>query len=159
MTAINDEAFEKLIRQYTPNMYRLAYGILHNREDAQDAVGEAIVSAYEKLHTLRRKEAFHAWLAQIAVNESKKIYARNKRNASVENIEDYMPVFQDDYHELWDIVMELDIHYREVILLYFYERLTIPEIARTLHIPSGTVKSRLARGKRLLRDKLSHHHK
>lgn len=157
MAVMSDEAFEKQIRKYMPNLYRLAYGILHNRADAEDAVSESILQAYEKLYTLRRTEKFHAWIMQIAANEAKKIYAKNKRNAPMENIEPYMLVFQDDYHELWDVVMELDVHYRETILLYFYERLSIPEIAQALAVPQGTVKSRLSRGKKLLREKLSGH--
>lgn len=152
---MDKETFEKSIRKYTPNMYRLAYGILRRREDAEDAVSEAILRAYEKLHTLRRPEAFHAWLMRITANEAKRIYAVNKRSTPTEDIEPYMPFFQDEYHELWDVVMELDVGYRETILLYFYERFTIPEIAKVLRIPEGTVKSRLARGKKILRGQLS----
>ena len=88
---------------------------------------------------------------QIAANEAKRIYARNKKNTSVENMEDYMPAFTDDYHELWDIVMEMDLVYREVVILYFYEQLSIKEIAKALRIPEGTVKSRLSRGKSQLK--------
>ncbi len=66
-------------------------------------------------------------------------------------MEDYMPAFTDDYHELWDIVMEMDLVYREVVILYFYEQLSIKEIAKALRIPEGTVKSRLSRGKSQLK--------
>lgn len=152
---MKEEVFEQRIREYTPNMYRLAYGILQNHEDAQDAVGETILRAFEKIHTLRRPECFRAWLMQITANEAKKIYANNKRRIPQENMEELMPAFRDDYHELWDVVMGLEIVYREAILLYFYESLSIREIAKALHVPEGTVKSRLSRGKRLLREKLS----
>lgn len=155
MAAMKKELFEVSIREYTPYMYRLAYGIVQNHEDAEDAVGETVLKAYEKLHTLRRPEAFRAWLMQITANEAKKIYSRNKRRTPVEDLEPYLPVFRDEHHELWDVVMELDIGYRETILLYFYEQFTIPEIAKVLHIPVGTVKSRLSRGKGLLREKLT----
>lgn len=154
MAVMDRETFEKLIREYTPNLYRLTYGILRNREDAEDAVSETIIRAYDKIHTLRRQEAFRAWLMRIAANEAKRIYARNKRSSPVEDMEIYMPVFLDEHHELWDLVMGLEIGCREVILLYFYERLTIPEIAAALRIPEGTVKSRLSRGKKRLREQL-----
>ena len=111
MAVIDHKTFEKQIRKSLPNLYRLAFGILHNR----DAVSETLLRAYEKLHTLRKADHFHAWLMQIAANEAK------------------------------------------TILLYFYERLSIPEIAKALHISQGTVKSRLSRGKKLLREKLSDH--
>ena len=113
MAVIDHKTFEKQIREWMPNLYRLAYGILHNRSDAEDAVSETLLRAHEKLHTLREAGHFHAWLMQIAANEAK------------------------------------------TILLYFYERLSIPEIAKALRISQGTVMSRLSRGKKLLREKLS----
>lgn len=152
MSAISNETFSRLVLEYTPNLYRLALGILHNREDAEDAVSEAVLKAYEKLHTLRKTEHFQAWIMQIAANEAKRIYAKNKRVSPVENMEEYMPDFRDEYHELWDMVMELDIAYREVIILYFYERFSIKEIGEILHIAEGTVKSRLFRGKKQLKE-------
>lgn len=157
MAVIDRKTFEKQTRKSLPGLYRLAYGILRNRADAEDAVSETLLRAYEKLHTLREAESFHAWLMQIAANEAKKIYAGNQKRIPMENMEPYMPAFVDDHHELWDVVMELKLCYRETILLYFYERLSIPEIAKVLRISQGTVKSRLSRGKKLLREKLSDH--
>ncbi len=155
MSAISNETFARLVQEYMPNQYRLALGILHNRNDAEDAVSASILKAYEKLHTLRKRERFQAWIMQITANEAKRIYAGNKRLSPVENMEDYMPSFRDEYHELWDMVMELDIAYREVIILYFYERFSIKEIGDILHIAEGTVKSRLFRGKKQLKEWLS----
>lgn len=150
MSAIDNETFAGLVREYTPNLYRLTLGILHNREDAEDAVSESILKAYEKIHTLRNPDSFRAWIMQIAANEAKRIYEKNKRSAPMENVEEYMPEFRDEYHELWDVVMRLDVSYREVTILYFYEQLSIKEISKILHIPEGTVKSRLYRGKQQL---------
>lgn len=154
MSAISNETFSRLIQKYMSNMYRLALGILHNRDDAEDAVSESVLKAYEKIHTLRKRECFQAWIMQITANEAKRIYAKNKKLSPVENMEGYMPDFRDDYHELWDVVMELDVVYREVIILYFYERFSMKEIGEILHIAEGTVKSRLFRGKKLLKERL-----
>lgn len=151
MSAIDNETFAGLVREYTPNLYRLTLGILHNREDAEDAVSESILKAYEKIHTLKNPNSFRAWIMQIAANEAKRIYVKNKRSALMENVEEYMPEFRDEYHELWDVVMRLDVSYREVTILYFYEQLSIKEISKILHIPEGTVKSRLHRGKQQLK--------
>ncbi len=151
MSAIDNETFSELIREYTPALYRLAYGILSNREDAEDAVSESVLKAYEKLHTLRKAECFRAWIMQIAVNEARRVYGRRKRYAAVEDVEEYMPAFEDEYHELWDVVMKLDMGYRETVILYFYEQLSIREIARILHVAEGTVKSRLSRAKKQLK--------
>lgn len=154
MSTMDRETFCGLIREYTPALYRLAFGILHNREDAEDVVSESVLKAYEKLFTLRKTECFRAWMMQIVVNEAKRVYTKNKRYTLTENIEDYMPAFEDEYHELWDIVMELDIGYREVVILYFYEQFSIKEIAQILHIPEGTVKSRLSRAKKKIKEYL-----
>lgn len=151
MSAIDNETFAKLVKEYTPNLYRLALGILHNGDDAEDAVAGAVLKAYEKIHTLRNADSFRAWIMRIAANEAKYIYAKNKRSTPIENVEIYMPEFQDEHHELWDIVMDIDAAYREVIILYFYEQLSIKEIGKILHIPEGTVKSRLYRGKQQLK--------
>ena len=151
MSAIDNETFADLVREYTPNLYRLTLGILHNREDAEDAVSESVLKAYEKIHTLKNPDSFRAWIMQIAANEAKRIYEKNKRSAPAENVEQYMPEFRDEYHELWDVVMKLDVSYREVTILYFYEQLSIKEISKILHIPEGTVKSRLYRGKQQLK--------
>lgn len=152
MAVIEDEKFVELIQEYTANMYRLALGILHNPSDAEDAVAETVLKAYEKIHTLRRAESFKAWLMQIAANEARRVYAKSKRTAPVDDIEEYMPAFQDEHHELWDVVMKLDVVYSEVIILFFYEQLSLKEIGKILGIPEGTVKSRLARGKKQLRE-------
>ena len=151
MSAIDNETFADLVREYTPNLYRLTLAILHNREDAEDAVSESVLKAYEKIHTLKNPDSFRAWIMQIAANEAKRIYQKNKRIAHMENVEEYMPEFRDEYHELWDVVMKLDVSYREVTILYFYEQLSIKEIGKILHIPEGTVKSRLYRGKQQLK--------
>lgn len=144
--------FEHNIREYAPNMYRLALAMLHNRQDAEDAVSEAVLRAYEKIHTLREADRFKPWIMQITANEARKIYGKNKRVTPVEDMEAYMPVFRDEKHELWDVVMQLEPAYREVIMLYFYERFTMKEISRIVHVPEGTVKSRLSRAKAKLRE-------
>lgn len=154
MSTVDNYRFGKLVQEYTPNLYRLALGILHNRDDAEDAVSESVLIAYEKLHTLRKQESFRQWIMQITANEAKRIYRKNKRIAPVENVEEYMPEFEDEHHELWDVVMKLDVVYREVIILYFYERLSLREISGVLKIPEGTVKSRLSRAKKQLKEYL-----
>ena len=54
-------------------MYRLAYSILNNSTDAEDAVSEAVLHAYEKLRTLRDPDSFKNWILQITANEAEKI--------------------------------------------------------------------------------------
>lgn len=154
MSGMEQETFERNIREYAPNMYRLALAMLHNRQDAEDAVSEAVLIAYEKRHTLRDRNRFKPWIMQIMANEARRIYGKNRRITPMEDMEAYMPSFRDENHELWDVVMQLETAHREVIMLYFYERFSIKEIGRILRVPEGTVKSRLSRAKKALKEML-----
>lgn len=154
MAAIDNETFVNLIREYSLNMYRLSYGILRSGADAEDAVSEAVLKAYENLKALKKPECFKAWIMQITANEARRLYRRSQKTVFVNQEKGVEPAFQDEHHELWDVVMKLGEGYREVIILYFYEQLSIKEISKVLHIAEGTVKSRLHRGKKLLKEML-----
>ena len=99
MSSITREAFEKLINEYKSNMYRLALGILQNQYDAEDAVSESVLKAYENLVKLRNADKFKAWILQITANEARLLYKKQKRQLYTENMESYMPVFEEDYRE------------------------------------------------------------
>lgn len=155
MAEVKKEQFSKLIRLCSPNMYRLAVGMLQNQQDAEDAVSEAVLRAYENIGKLRSTEKFKAWIMQITANEARKIYNRRKRFIAADYLEKFMPAFEDEHHELWDAVMKLDVVFREVIILFYYDQLSIREIGQVLKVKEGTVKSRLSRGKSQLRKMLA----
>lgn len=148
---ISKDRFAELIREQKIPMYRLAYGILKNQPDAEDAVGETITKAWEKLDTLKDAEKFRQWIMTITANESKKIYRDRKRIELVEDIEACKAQSCDHHDELWEIVLTLDDKYRTVIILYYYCQMKIREISRVLCVTEGTVKSRLSRAKAMLR--------
>ena len=102
-------------------MYRLSYGILRSRADAEDAVSEAVLKAWENLDRLKNPESFKAWIMQITANEARKLYRHAQRVSCAESLEERKSVsFEDERHALWDAVMKLDEGYRAVIILYFY---------------------------------------
>ena len=76
MSVMTKEEFVREVRGYTLHMYRLAYSILNNSTDAEDAVSEAVLHAYEKLRALRDPDSFKNWILQITANEAKKIYRK-----------------------------------------------------------------------------------
>ncbi len=154
MSTIDRETFSGLIREYSPNMYRLAAAMLQNSHDAEDAVSEAVLKAYVNLDKLRDEKKFKPWIMQITANEARKIYGKQKNTFVTEYMEELLPVFKDEHHELWDAVMKLDSMFREVIVLFYYEQLAIKEISMVLRVKEGTVKSRLSRGKKQLREML-----
>lgn len=148
---ISKEEFADLIRENKIQMYRLAYGILKNQADAEDAVGETIVKAWEKLDALRDTGKFRQWIMSITANEAKGIYRSRKRYDLVEDIGRCRAAQSDKHDELWEIVLTLDDKYRAVIILYYYSQMKIKEISAVLSITEGTVKSRLYRAKAMLR--------
>lgn len=151
---MDNETFARLVNEYSLNMYRLSYGILRCGADAEDAVSEAVLKAYENLKALKKPESFKAWIMQITANEARRIYRRMQKTVTADWAKEMEPAFFDEHHELWDVVMKLQEGYREVIILYFYEQMSIKEISKALHIAEGTVKSRLSRAKNLLKEML-----
>lgn len=154
MANLNNDQFAELINEHKTNMYRLALGILHKEADAQDIVSESVIRAYENIGSLKNIAKFKPWIMQIVVNEARGIYRKSKRLECVEDMDVLQLSHQDEHHELWDVVIRLEYIYREVIILYFYEQMQIKEISKILHIAEGTVKSRLFRAKKLLKEML-----
>lgn len=150
MQRITQEELSALIMDNKDGMYRLAFSILRNDADAQDAVSEAIVLAFEKCHQLRKTSSAKSWLMQILVNSSKKIALQSNKYVLLENEIQYEQAeeFKDD--DMWETVMELDEEFREVVVLYYYEQFSVREIGKMLKVPEGTVKSRLARAREKL---------
>ena len=130
--------------------------MLKNEADAQDAVHDAILKAYEKLDALRNEEYFSTWLMRILINCCKKQLKHKKRYADVgDNLPDvasrdnpYLSV------ELGEAIDSLPPKIRITIILYYMEDYPIKDIKRILHIPEGTVNSRLNKGRLLLKQML-----
>lgn len=154
MAHINNEQFTELIREHKQSMYRLALGMLRQQADAEDAVSEAVLKAYENLKSLRKPERFKSWIMQITANEARKIYHLSRRTDYVADTGELQSFHQDEYHELWDVVIQLESGYREVVILYFYDQMSMKEISSVLHIAEGTVKSRMFRAKKQLKEML-----
>ncbi|MCM1103568.1 MAG: sigma-70 family RNA polymerase sigma factor [Clostridium sp.] len=146
--------FCERISQYRKQLYITAYAILKNETDAEDAVCGAILNGYEHLSQLKNQHKFKAWMISITRNEALKIQQKRLELPGNEHVEQLLQPSYDDHHELWDIVQTLSEPYRMVVILFYYGDLPISDIARVLHISTGTVKSRLNRGRTLLKEAL-----
>ncbi len=151
MAKLEKQEFAELIEKYRDEMYYLALSILRNETDAQDAVGEAVVRAYEARFRLRKIEKFKPWLMQILVNVSKTLLKRRKKIVLTEETETINQVESEPEYGLWDVIVELEYEFRTVIVLYYYEGFSTKEIAKILDIPEGTVRSRLTRAREKLK--------
>ena len=143
--------FCERISQYRYQFYIIAYAILENEADA---VCSAILSGYEHLTQLKNPNKFKSWMITITKNEALKLRRKRVELPGDENVERLLPPVQDSHNELWDIVQTLKEEYRIVVVLFYYNNLSLRDISAVLDIPVGTVKSRLNRGRELLKEAL-----
>ena len=143
--------FAGSIKKYEGQMYRFALSIVRNETDAEDVVSETIRKAYENLNKLKNKGKFKRWIMSILANEAKRMMS--KRNKEI--LTDDSNTFENNYYmndlELKHLVNSLPAEFREVVILYYYERFTVKEIAQILEVSVGTVKSRLSRAREKLK--------
>ena len=147
LNKLNKDEFESLVIENQISMYRLAMSILKNTDDAEDAVSETILTAYENLSSLKKSDSFKAWIMTILVNVSKKMLRKKKRVVLYDNLGLFEKSIEERTGEMWEAVLTLDEEYGKVVILYYYEGFSTKEIAKILHIPEGTVKSRLSRAR------------
>lgn len=144
---MNHIDFCKKIKEYEKQSYAVAYSILQNEADTEDAVCSAIGIAFEKLGQLRLPGSFKSWYLTIVKNEALQIKRKRLELPGNEQVAEKLHPSYDKYDELWDVLQMLPEEFRLVIVLYYYSDFSIREIAKILDIPTGTVKSRLNRGK------------
>ena len=171
----NANAFDDMVITYSPKLIRVAYGLLGNMQDAEEVVQDAFVRAYNAMSDFRGDSSLETWLHRITVNLARNKYHWNRRRGDGINIS-LSDNREPDEAEAADVdlpdsrlqpgqQMEKDelnanilhaIHYlpkkmRETMVLRHLEDMPYEKIAELLDCRVGTVKSRLARGRELLR--------
>ncbi|HZU44756.1 MAG TPA: sigma-70 family RNA polymerase sigma factor [Terriglobales bacterium] len=165
----NMPAFDELVRRYDRQLFRVAQHITRNYEDAQDAVQEAFLKAFEHLALFEEKSKFSTWLVRIAINQALMKLRRQRAATMVsideEPLEDSLPVeiadWRDDPEkqykasELREILMKalntLSHSLRIVFVLRDMEGLSVEETANVLTLSIAAVKTRLLRARLQLR--------
>ncbi|PKM77146.1 MAG: RNA polymerase subunit sigma-24 [Firmicutes bacterium HGW-Firmicutes-15] len=148
------EAFGRLIHKNKHSMYRIAKSILKNEYDAEDAIGAAILHAYAKIYSLRKNENFSHWLLKILINECYAIIRKRTKEIYTSEFIAAQGTYEDKHNddELTNSLNYLEDDQKIVVILFYYEDMSLKDISKTLHVPEGTVKSRLYRAKGKLRD-------
>lgn len=141
------------ILDMTPILYRVCYAQLSQMADREDAVQEALRRAWEKRHTLRQDAHLQTWVIRILLNECHRIQRRNAHTLPVAEVQRVDSAADADAL-LRDALRSLDEKYRLPILLHYIEGYGVSDVARMLHVPPGTVKSRMRKGRTLLRQML-----
>ena len=133
--------------------YRLAYSYVRNREGALDVVQNAILKGLEKCDGLRDPAALKTWFYRIVVNESLQYLRENRRETPAEALPEqpYRESAYDRDRELYEEVLGLPEPMKTVVILHFYEDLTLKQISEITGTNLNTVKFRLYSALRRLR--------
>ncbi len=125
--------------------------ILKNDDDTCDAIQETLVSAYKNLKSLREPQYFSSWIIKILINKSYDIIRKNKK---VKYLNEKMQIEEETYYDIYsseseleNVLTQLEENLRLVVVLYYYDDLSVADISKILNIPEGTVKSRLSRAR------------
>lgn len=145
------EAFANVVLSSTNSLYRISKSILKYDADCEDAVQEAIATGFGKLSTLRQEAYARTWLTRILIHECYNLLKKREKTAEMLAEPEDTEYVGSDYSDLYDALRMLKKEYRLTIVLYYLEGYSIEETAKILRVPSGTVKSRLSRGRRNLR--------
>ncbi len=150
------KSIEDLISEYQGNLFVAAFNVCKNVEDAKDVVQDTFISYYTSNQKFKDEQHIRAWLFRVAINKAKDVnksfWHRNKMP-----LEDYIETLPFETKEdlnLFETVLNLPEKYRVVIHLFYYEDLSVREIARILKASESNVKVRLSRGRKLLKDTL-----
>ncbi|MFD9790871.1 RNA polymerase sigma factor SigM [Streptomyces sp. NPDC059070] len=164
------DAFGELVRRHRDRLWAVALRTLGDREEAADAVQDALVSAYRAAHTFRGQSAVTTWLHRITVNAclDRARKAASRRTSPVDDAERLEQLLephesaeapaerQDLQRQLVKALATLPADQRAALVLVDMQGYPVAEAAQILEVPVGTVKSRCARGRARLQPLLTH---
>jgi RNA polymerase sigma-70 factor (ECF subfamily) len=172
-----DEEFEQLLTSFVDPAYRLAFRLTSNRQDAEDLVQEAALRAYRARASFACGSSFRAWFYRILLNTLYTKARRRRPESSMDELEDAHDLYlysrsaeagvlgadadplagtltRMTADQVTAALASLPDEFRTVATLYFMDDLSYQEIAESLGVPVGTVRSRLHRGRRMLQKRL-----
>ena len=142
------------IRLYEKSMYSLAFSIVKNNADAAEVISESILRAYKNIQTLKKADSFKPWILRIIHNTAVEMMRKNSKIIPMEET----PDIPDDSPEN-DITIRLSVReavnslkqpYRTVVVLFYYENLSVSKIAQITNTNVVTVKKQLSRARKML---------
>jgi RNA polymerase sigma-70 factor, ECF subfamily len=150
------DAFEMIIRTQSRNLFAIAYGILQNRESAEDAVQDSLVKAWKARWRVRDPEKFPAWLCMIARHRARDVFRKRKAipfaHETLETNE--TPDTSDLDRQLHSALAALPELHRSALTLRYFEELDYASIEKLLGISNGTLRGILGRALTSLRKQL-----
>ncbi|MEK3723783.1 MULTISPECIES: RNA polymerase sigma factor [Paenibacillus] len=162
------DALITLLREIENHVYRTAYYILGNEQDALDAAQEALIRIYTKINSYEEKAQFKTWVQRIVTNLCIDKFRKNKPTVSIEQFDLTFTETKTVEQEVMSAYIAEDIkeaidklpeHHRSVVVLRYLQDFSYNEIAESLDLPINTVKSYLFRARQQLQTLLQDYKK
>jgi RNA polymerase sigma-70 factor (ECF subfamily) len=153
------DAFEMIIRSSSRNLFAIAYGILQNREEAEDVVQDTLVKAWKSRWRVRDPEKFPAWLSTIARHRARDVARRRRPDPLPHDLESTEAVSTENEeadldHEVQAALAQLPELHRVAVTLRYFEELDYATIEQTLGLSNGALRGILGRALGLMRKRL-----
>ncbi|MDU1847171.1 MAG: sigma-70 family RNA polymerase sigma factor [Niallia nealsonii] len=158
-----DDLILYLINQYGLMVKKLAYSYVKDIGLAEDITQDVFLRCYNKLDDFKGNSQYKTWIYRITINRSKDVLKKEKYKIFLHNTKlvfsntetpEHILIQHESYALVSEALFALPIKYKEVMYLYYYEELKIIEIQKLLNLKVGTIKTRLRRGRKLLKDTL-----
>ena len=139
-------------------MYSLAFSIVKNNADAAEVISESILRAYKNIQTLKKADSFKPWILRIIHNTAVEMIRKNSKIIPIDELNN--AVQESNENEiatnltLKSAVEQLRQPYRTVVVLFYYENLSVSKIAQITDSNAVTVKQQLSRARKMLREAL-----
>ncbi|HUU20132.1 MAG TPA: sigma-70 family RNA polymerase sigma factor [Sedimentisphaerales bacterium] len=152
------KALEILVSRWQKRLWRYAYNLTGDTEAAWDITQDSWLGIIKGLRKLHDPANFKAWAYRITTNKSIDWIRKSKavKQISIEEIEEQQTSQKKDTG-VKELLEKLDIRKQVIISLYYFEQLSVPEISAALKIPKGTVKSRLYKARKELKELYQKH--
>lgn len=151
----DDKAFSKLMEIKKETIYRIGFAYVKNKEDALDVVQETVYKAYISIENLKDEKSFNSWIARITINNAINLIRKNSRVILLDEVKEQSERIEGDIVDKMDMLSAIDKledKHKQVIILKYFDDLTIRGISEALEIPEGTVKTYLNKGLSKLRN-------
>ena len=167
----NVDSLNVILDTYKSNVYAVAFAMLKNKEDAEDATQQALITIWRNIHHLKKIEAFETWLYHIAYTRSLNILKSRSHYEVAENDSDDIYTSEVEENELslpseyaeredlrerlFRIIDSLSAVQRETIVLYYFDDKNVTEISEIMDCSEGTVKSRLYHARNYIKNSIT----
>lgn len=151
-----DQAFDsgcikELVNKHSNMIFRICYGILCNKDDAEDAMQDTFLKYLTKAPKFECDEHEKAWLIRVATNVSKNMFIlRHKRKSiDIDELVDVGVTNEDKY--VFEAISELPVKYKIVMMLYYIEGYSVKEVSKIISVSEDAVRKRLQKGREILK--------